>query len=232
MDPDRDKLLEDDLKKNWIPHLQTQFKRGRPILFTGAGFSAGALNTTGEPIPGVASLRKQLWGLAFPGEEHDESASLQDLYEKCVLHHSEGLSQLLFKLYTVDENSLPAWYSEILRFPWQRFYTLNIDDLPSAVSRKFTLPRKIVPISAVDPQRSPGNVEFYSDLECVHLNGSLQDVPNHVTFSVTQYAERLAQHDPWYLQLSADLLTSPFIFIGTQLDELMKSLTTLARKRR
>jgi hypothetical protein len=57
------------------------------------------------------------------------------------------------------------------------------------------------------------------DLDVIHLNGTLGDVPDGVTFSVTQYAQRLPGSDPIYRRLSAELLTSPFVFVGTSLDE-------------
>jgi hypothetical protein len=57
------------------------------------------------------------------------------------------------------------------------------------------------------------------ELEVVHLNGTLEDLPDNVTFSLAQYAERLAQEQPWYRQLATDLLSQPVVFVGTQLDE-------------
>ena len=40
-----------DLQRICIPHLRTQFKRAQPILFTGAGFSVAARNSSGETLP-------------------------------------------------------------------------------------------------------------------------------------------------------------------------------------
>lgn len=56
-------------------------------------------------------------------------------------------------------------------------------------------------------------------LRVVQLNGTIQDLPRDVTFSMTQYAERLAREEPIYTQLSAELLSHPFVFVGTKLDE-------------
>jgi hypothetical protein len=47
----------------------------------------------------------------------------------------------------------------------------------------------------------------------------MSDIPDYITFSTTQYAERLNQPDPWYMKFAAELLTNPVIFIGTKLDE-------------
>ncbi len=207
-----------ELERNWIPHLREQFERGRPILFTGAGFSRAAKNIRREPVPSYDELKQHLWGLCFPQTAFEKEPSLQDLYEHALMRHKGDLSDLLTSLLTVDTDSLPDWYGEVLSMPWQRSYTLNIDDLAAASCRKFKLPRNPVSISATDPHMTVSS-NAYRDLEVVHLNGTLQDVPDRITFSTTQYAERLARPDPWYLRFSADLLTSPIVFIGTSLDE-------------
>jgi len=211
-------MSNDEMAKTWIPHLRGQFERARPILFTGAGFSVGTRNVAGAPLPSLESLRGQLWTLCFPGTAYEEGNSLQDLYEHAALRHRRELAELLQRQLTVDAESVAEWYSHIFSLPWQRIYTLNIDDLPTAASRKYELPRVIVPISATNPTKV-GVRDFAEEVELVYLNGNLDDVPDHVTFSVTQYAERLARPDPWYIRFSADLLTNPVVFIGTRLDE-------------
>jgi hypothetical protein len=212
-------MTNDEMAKTWIPHLRGQFERARPILFTGAGFSLESRNVQGEPLPTPAGLRRKLWELCFPGTPIEDGNSLQDLYEHSLLRHRKNLSEILLRELTVDAESIPEWYGEIFSMSWQRIYTLNIDDLPTATSRKYYLPRKIISVSATNPSahESAGNPAHA--VEVVYLNGNLEDVPDHITFSVTQYAERLARPDPWYMRFSADLLTSPVVFIGTRLDE-------------
>jgi hypothetical protein len=219
MEQEIKRLVPEELERNWIPHLRGQFEQARPILFTGAGFSLGVRNIRGEPMPSYDELKRQLWNLSFPGEPLEAGTRLQDVFEDAALRHKRKLCDLLVPLLTVDVDSIPDWYKTILSFPWQRCYTLNIDDLPSAVSRKFKLSRKAVPISATNPRNISPSSNPYRDFECVYLNGSLADLPDNVTFSVSQYAERLARPDPWYIRCSADLLTSPTVFIGTRLDE-------------
>ena len=45
--------------------------RGEVILFTGAGFSFGAKDHSGRPIPSVGDLKKEIWDLLYPGEAFD-----------------------------------------------------------------------------------------------------------------------------------------------------------------
>lgn len=212
--------MDEEIRKTLIPHLGGQFERALPILFTGAGFSADARNIRGEAVPSYLTLKKELWALCFPGDPFDEAASLQDLYGHAYLRHRPKLTELLTALLSVEADSLPDWYQTILSVPWARAYTLNVDDLAVAASRKFKLPRGLVTISATARAVAGSETQTASDaLEVVHLNGTISDIPDAVTFSTTQYAERLARSEPWYIRLAADLLSRSCVFIGTRLDE-------------
>jgi hypothetical protein len=209
------------INRSWFLHIQSQFERARPILFTGAGFSLGARNISGEVLPLASALRTMLWGLCFPGTTVEDGSSLQDLYEHALRRNRTKLGELLTRQLTTDPGSVPDWYRTILSMPWQRCYTLNVDDLEQAVSSRFDLPRRPVSISATDDNNraAPRALDRTGELEFVHLNGTVQDIPDRITFSTTQYAERLARPEAWYLRFASDLLTSPVIFIGTRLDE-------------
>ena len=77
------------------------------------------------------------------------------------------------------------------------------------------------PISATSADRSyvPRGRHASPSVEVVHLNGALPDPPESLTFSETQYAERIANKEPWYARCVADLVSRPVIFIGTDLRE-------------
>ncbi len=101
--------VPDELHKTWIPHLYGQFERGRPILFTGAGFSLAAKNTGGASIPSYGQLKEGLWNLCFPADPFDSGSNLQDLYDHALLRHRKQLSELLIRAFTVDPKSIPGW---------------------------------------------------------------------------------------------------------------------------
>ena len=56
-------------------------------------------------------------------------------------------------------------------------------------------------------------------LEVVHLNGVVPAAPELLTFSETQYAERIANQEPWYSRCVVDITCRPVVFIGTVLQE-------------
>jgi hypothetical protein len=210
-------MTRQDIETIAIPHLGTQFELAVPIMFTGAGFSQSARSRNNDNLPSSADLKRTLWSLCFQGVPFESESSLQDLYETAVRQHRKGLTELINRLFTVDAESLPGWYELVFSMPWARCYTLNVDDLGQAANRKFKLPRPIAVESATSGVI--GQSTSSEALAIVHLNGTLQDVPDGITFSITQYAARLARPDPWYIQLAANLVSHPVVFIGTRLDE-------------
>src|SRR5688572_351170 len=123
--------LDERLASFVLPYLRTQLESGRLALFTGAGFSRGAVTPTGTPIALPSELRDALWTICFPGEPFEDSATLPLLYEQALRRHARELAGLLRRTLTVDASSLPGWYETYFLAPWYRAYTLNADDLPA-----------------------------------------------------------------------------------------------------
>ena len=129
-----------DLQTIYIPHLRNQMANGSLVLFTGAGFSVGANNSTGLKIPNVNQLIQQLWEVCWPGETPEENTQLQDIFEHALSHHQEETKTTLLKSFTAAEgNRQPQWYESILDMPWLRMYTLNIDDLAEKTIDAFSV---------------------------------------------------------------------------------------------
>lgn len=194
--------------------VRRELARGRAVLFMGAGFSSGALDPDGKPVPLGDDLACELFGMCFPDEQRDESI-LQDLFHHALRHCPERLDVLLRRRLAIDERTLPEWYRLWFEQPWRRAYTLNVDVIEQAAARKFRLQRRIETISALGDDRD----EPKDALAVVHLNGVIDDGANGVTFSTSQYGKRLATRDRWYARLANDLVDDAFVFVGTRLDE-------------
>jgi hypothetical protein len=203
-------------------YLKTQFERGRIILFTGAGFTATSKNLDGESVPVGGELAQKIWPLCFPSLPFDPTASLQDIYQAALGKDAKRLRELLVRKLSVDPKSIPDAIGRYFSFPWNKIYTLNIDNLGEAISQRLPLIRSVVQISATNPTvHSPyPKGATYVPLPVCHLNGTIADLPHNVTFTTPQYARRLAfPTDQLYLQLVADIITHPVVFVGTRLDE-------------
>ena len=219
-----------DLENTYIPHLRAQFQRARPILFTGAGFSMSAKNIQGENLPSGSTLREMIWPLCFPGDPFDGETTLTDLFDFAHRRSAQALRELLIQTFSVSNVDLPEWYAHLFSMPWQKAYTLNIDDLEQTVARTFSLSRNPESRSFlhadVAHSGGPGSIEF------LHLNGILEDAPDNVTFSPIQYAQRLVSPDPTFRRLAAELVSSPFVFIGSPLEETPLWQSIEARRRK
>ena len=103
--------------------------------------------------------------------------------------------------------SLPDYCQRYFNFPWFRYYTLNVDDLEGAAARKFGLERQPVSISARNTEVTllPGVPFTARGLEAVHLNGLIPSPPVALTFSESQYAERIGNQEPWYSRCVVDI---------------------------
>jgi len=186
-------------------------RSGDAILFTGAGFSGDARDLDGNPLPDAQQMIEELWPLCFDGAALDNS-SLADLYDAVLLRAPDRLQAYIERRLRVGDAPLPPHLATWLSAPWKRIYTLNVDDLEAAVQRQFSFPRP---------------------LEVVHLNGFVADGAKALTFSTLQYASRLVGPDQIYRQLVDDLVSSPFVFAGTSLDEIVLwQHVELHRKRR
>ena len=209
------------LSANSIARLRSQMARAEVVLFTGAGFSVDAENSRGQKLPTTAQLKQQLWRLCYPDQEHDPTSTLGELFDVAKKRRRAHLIDFLESRFSVHADSLSDYYRPYWSMPWLRVYTLNIDDLALAAARKFQLDRVPTPISATSADRSyvPRGRHGNPSVEVVHLNGALPDPPESLTFSETQYAERIANKEPWYARCVADLVSRPVIFIGTDLRE-------------
>jgi hypothetical protein len=190
---------------------------GEAMLFTGAGFSAGARDLEGKPLPDSEQMIRELWPLVFDTEAPDDS-SLPDLYDAALLRAPERLHDYVASRLRVGDHELPAHYAPWFAAPWRRIYTLNVDDLERAVARQFPLPRPLRSVSALagDPRG-----DEREGLDVVHLNGLAGEAARELTFSTMQYASRLCSRDREYERLVFDLERAPFVFVGTTLDEVV-----------
>ena len=203
------------LETTYIPHLRTQFSRARAILFTGAGFSLGATNYNGESLPNVEKLVRSLWDICYPNYEFDEQEQLQDVYEAALQTNRTATKQLLESSFTVHAKECPDFYGDIVGMPWDKIYTLSVDDLLEKMLDRHHATRAVNSVSATTGHIS----KLHPDrINVIHLNGNLQDIPDDITFSRSQYAVR-PLGDPFYDLLRHDLNSRPVVFMGTSLEE-------------
>ena len=198
--------------------LSSQMSRGEPVLFLGAGFSLDAFDQAGQSVPTSSKLAEELWAIAFPKDDFDPNTSLGDVFHCALVRSRKNLHNYIQRRFTINADTLPESYKIWFSMPWHICYTLNIDDLETAATRTFSLPRDIQSISA-----TTGNLSDYraraNSLQLIHLNGMIGDGVDHLTFSERSYGERLATPDSWLIRCTADILGRPVVYVGTELHE-------------
>src|SRR3989442_272053 len=155
------------IDQSLLARLQSQMSRAHVVLFTGAGFSAGAQDATGKNLPTGHVLTTELWALAFPGEAFVPGTRLGDVFFAAKSRGEAALRTFIKSRLSVRTENLPDWYRVWFSMPWHRCYTVNIDDIELAVSSHFKLPRPIRAISATSG-RTQGS-DSPTALEVVHL---------------------------------------------------------------
>lgn len=200
-----------------ITLLKSQISQGEAILFTGAGFSAGASDRAGNPLPIGRVLSRELWGIAFPSESFDEGTRLPDAYRAAVMRDRRATKELLQSRLSVRADDLPDFYQAWFNIPWERVYTLNLDDLEVSVASRFDFQRSISSISATSGTRQGGQPP--GALEVVHLNGAVWDELENMTFSDVDYGLRAGVPDEWYSKAANDVIGRTVVYVGTALHE-------------
>ena len=105
------------IEEHDFARLRSYASRGELILFTGAGFSLGAKDQSGRPIPSVGELKKEIWQLLYPDEPFDEYSSIGDLYGAAMRQKKNELTTLLRSRLTVSAEDLPEYYLPAIQLP-------------------------------------------------------------------------------------------------------------------
>ena len=157
----------------------------------------------------MAELLAQKSGAEYHGE------SLPVVFEAVEpMIGTKNLWNYLVELYTTA--NCADWYKVISALTWFRIYTTNIDDLFQYLSPLLS-GQKLDTIVRGDPpqERDP----HFERVQCVHLHGQIQFRSNGLTFTQPDFARHTARPDPWYQSFIDDLYSSPFIFVGSSLEE-------------
>lgn len=191
--------------------LKVRLRQGKVALFLGAGASIGCINALGEGPPigkSLITILADAMGLSLEGSEN-----LPEVVTAARRRLGADFEELLRKHYAIVSPSRD--YRTIATYPWERIYTLNIDDGLEQAFRKneknFRLFCFGEPPFDLARSTSPSNL--------VKLNGSVDRLNNGIIFSENEYASGLHK-TTWYETLVADYLSGlTFVFIGTELKE-------------
>jgi len=172
---------------------------GRALLFTGAGFSLGAVNLRGTPFKTGRALARHLANLTgLP-----ETTELEDAAEWFASKlGKDPLVEELQNEFTVKE--VAQAHMELLRYPWHRIYTTNYDNVAETVAAQGG--KRLTPATLNDSiQALPRTGTL-----CVHLNGFIDNLnPETLNAEIkltnTSYLTNVVAESPWATTFQQDM---------------------------
>lgn len=195
----------------------------------GAGASIGGSSRGGAALPGGVDLAREIrseFGLSL-NEVHlgrafkkarSRRASNGDSFEDYIAARFIGVTP-------------PGWMRLMVRLPWQRIWTLNIDD---AVERAYENWSAEAIVRARGASWSENSASLSTDgqfVHVVHLHGRASKAAREgeLVFSTTDYANAYGERGFWHSHFAGEYESSPTLAIGVSLDNEFDLETILQR---
>lgn len=178
-------------------------------LLLGAGASRDVLDHEGERLPDGPSLAREISeSFSIPARPHEQS-DLARMYRAATTRTTATgleLSDWLRRRFT--RTRPPEWYQVINAAPWQKIWTLNIDD---AVEQ--ALGTGVQPFNysqAIGSTRAGA-------MPLVHLHGRASAPSDGLIFSIQEYRAAVRNPRAWGLAFEEILSDQPFVIVGSAL---------------
>ena len=223
------RLVEFGLSADEAAQLVRGIAEAQYNLLLGAGFSMSAADRAGNSLPSGPGLSREINREFSLGFQETEAGNLPVVFDEA--RHSQkdqagALSKYLKGRFT---STRPTWHGQVLDMPFERIWTLNIDDvfdqLRQRETRKFS-PATLTWMDDLTPSKiSSGSVQV------VHLHGratSLGESCEGIIFTLREYAKAVRSRGDWHSEFWNQWLQRPFLVVGARLvDEfdLVEALT-------
>lgn len=201
-------------------------QNGRPILLLGAGFSYKALNHKNEIIELASGLANKIYSQFY---EKSKPADMPDNYVSGVRDYGlkdlcttikresfkrrEELYDFLIDTFKGSHPDPKGNFHELLqKYPWEKIYTLNIDDLVENIYSGFE--EDILVQNDKSMKDNPDGL-----LELFKLHGCVNKRENGFIFSTDEYIAAIDNAEFKLKEFANDYYKNDIIFLGTELDE-------------
>ncbi|HJS16456.1 MAG TPA: SIR2 family protein [Rheinheimera sp.] len=191
-----------------------RISNGKAILFTGAGFSRGSQNITGQEPPLASALAKKIGELIINMPDIDDLMFASDV--AINYGHKRELIDLLKNNFTLKSASEDQIL--ICSIKWKRCYTTNYDN---SIYLSFLANDKR--IECINTTSKPSDFMHEENL-CIHLNGKIEgSVPEDLDFNIKLTQSSYLSADSftsssWNSIFKRDLETaSAIVFVGYSL---------------
>lgn len=217
--------MEDEQKltiEEKVEELKRCLLNNMPILFLGAGFSREAICKNGV-MPTGAELKDELFGQFVDGKvnlerlKQIEKYNLRELCDCIDSLTKDG--KKLREQYLTDRLS-DVWPNEeryhalLVKYPWKRIYTVNIDDLVEHIYESAHKEYKSIYSRKDIPERT-------DKMELIKLHGCVRHPEEGYIFSKKEYSALINQKiNLGLIEFTNEIYSSnDIILIGASLDE-------------
>lgn len=206
--------------------LMKALDEGAVNLLTGAGASWGVTGGDGQELKGGADVAREL-NTKFGLENQEPDCSNLQLVYGDIAAIPGNLPQLADFLKARFLKCSVPWQREILKFPWKRIWTLNIDDV---LQRAYKIDDKRTLRSSSWDDPLQVRMLAGEELQVIYLHGrasQIEKTPARVIFSLKDYAARQEVAPGWHSEFRSEFIRKPFIVCGARLRDEFDLATVL-----
>lgn len=192
---------------------------GKYNLLLGAGASYGCVGGEDYVLKDAATVSQDICKAFTLKLNPDESKKLPISYETAKRHEAARLSAWINTRFTGCRST---WQKSLFRFPWERIWTFNIDDvLPHAFKQNTENFRTSIKEFDWKELVTPLDVTIGAQ-QIVYLHGRAADLgtaKDGLIFSIADYAAATKSQQQWHATFQTHYLEDPFIVCGASLTE-------------
>lgn len=206
--------------------LLNRMKSSRPILLLGAGFSFGAVNGQGTPLPMGKELSHSLYNHFFADRAitglddmtiAEVSGKKDDLKELCtylrLLGKQKERDSFLTQVFQNCSTVPNGFHNKLTNYNWEYIFTLNIDDLVENIYKKAQ-----IDLSVWDQSHLCGTGQSNAT-NLVKLHGSVSDACNGYVFDEEEYRKFSIDSNSLLKEFAHQTLQHDLVLVGTQFHE-------------
>jgi hypothetical protein len=197
--------------------------RSEYSLLLGAGASLDSHRSSGEHVPGVRRLVRELVEL-FSIPTDPATLSLARAYEASQGRKTQQGQTVYEYLHSEFTDTAPAdWYENLCNLRWNTIWTLNIDDVVEAAYSRCALTREQTAVSLSWCDRFKRPRAARNEVQVVHLHGAAnrlnEAADDQLIFAILEYLRAAEHRHAWHHVFSDDFQGEPFIVVGASLAE-------------
>ena len=208
----------ESMEKN-LEKLKYSLLHNNPNLFIGAGFSLGAFQRNGLPVPSGRALKENIitniLGFAKGSAEYAELL-LMPLYKLCSYTYVEKGKDTIYEyLKNIFQGVKPCpFHKSFIVYPWNKVFSTNIDDIIENICANEKAP------IIVRNEKNNTQAKSNNEIDLYKLHGCINNIEAGLIFDEEEYLSTIVDRSDYRFNvLSIELQNKDFVFVGSDFDD-------------